>query len=237
MSRCCVPTSSDHRDTPNDDHAIAKTTRLAVAALLELARQPGHQPLPMLSARLRVSVSHLELLFSRLRRGGLVRSTRGPGGGYCLARAPEQIGVQDVIAAVHVDDEPPRGGGEAGDSPRRHPHRRLLGRIRADDDPFPVLDLVVQCPRSPSARCLAGRCWLTHSNHAQPRPPHAHPHARRRQQLQQGRHAFVASRATLLKQSTDVELVNVQYPVPLRAARALARRWCSRTTNLRRRGR
>lgn len=89
---------------------IARKTRLAVAALLELAQQPGHQPLAMISARLRVSVSYLELLFSRLRRGGLVRSTRGPGGGYCLARAPEQISVQDVVEAVHAGDGPSHCG-------------------------------------------------------------------------------------------------------------------------------
>lgn len=96
---------------------IARKTRLAVAALLELAQEPGHQPLPMISARLRVSVSYLELLFSRLRRGGLVRSTRGPGGGYCLARAPEQITVQDVVAAVHAGDEPTRDGAKQGKQP------------------------------------------------------------------------------------------------------------------------
>ncbi len=96
---------------------IARKTRLAVAALLELAQEPGHQPLPMISARLRVSVSYLELLFSRLRRGGLVRSTRGPGGGYCLARAAEQITAQAVVAAVHADDGPARDGAKQGTQP------------------------------------------------------------------------------------------------------------------------
>ena len=96
---------------------ITRKTRLAVAALLELAQEPGHQPLPMISARLRVSVSYLELLFSLLRRGGLVRSTRGPGGGYCLARAPEQITVQDVVAAVHAGDKPTRDGAKQGTPP------------------------------------------------------------------------------------------------------------------------
>jgi Rrf2 family iron-sulfur cluster assembly transcriptional regulator len=48
-------------------------------------------------------LSYLEQLFGRLRRGGLVKSVRGPGGGYLLARTGEQIRVADVILAV---DEP-----------------------------------------------------------------------------------------------------------------------------------
>jgi len=93
---------------------IAGKARLAVAALLELAQEPGHQPLPMISARLRVSVSCLELLLSRLRRGGLVRSTRGPGASIA---SPEQITVQEVDAAVRAGDQPTRDGAEKGKQP------------------------------------------------------------------------------------------------------------------------
>ena len=48
-------------------------------------------------------MSYLEQLFSRLRRVGLVESTRGPGGGYTLGRGAEAISVADIVSAV---DEP-----------------------------------------------------------------------------------------------------------------------------------
>ena len=50
-----------------------------------------------------ISLSYLEQLFVHLRRGKLVKSVRGPGGGYLLAREAAEIRVADVIMAV---DEP-----------------------------------------------------------------------------------------------------------------------------------
>lgn len=52
-----------------------------------------------------LSVAYLEQLFGHLRRAGLVASARGPGGGYRLARPPEQIAMAEIIEAV---DEPLR---------------------------------------------------------------------------------------------------------------------------------
>ncbi|MDH3917931.1 MAG: Rrf2 family transcriptional regulator, partial [Rhodospirillales bacterium] len=48
---------------------------------------------------------YLEQLFAKLRRGGLVGSVRGPGGGYLLAHTPEETRISDIILAV---DEPIR---------------------------------------------------------------------------------------------------------------------------------
>ena len=48
-------------------------------------------------------MSYLEQLFARLRRAGLVKSVRGPGGGYRLARGSAETRVSDIILAV---DEP-----------------------------------------------------------------------------------------------------------------------------------
>ncbi len=47
-----------------------------------------------------ISLSYLEQLFAKLRRGGLVKGVRGPGGGYRLARPSCEITVADVICAV-----------------------------------------------------------------------------------------------------------------------------------------
>jgi len=108
---------------------IAKKTRLAVAALLELARHAQPLPLPQLSRRLRVSVSYLELLFGRLRQHGLVHSTRGPGGGYRLARSHAAISVLDVVTAV----DGPDGDAPARSATRPRPdENHAAGRIDSD---------------------------------------------------------------------------------------------------------
>jgi Rrf2 family iron-sulfur cluster assembly transcriptional regulator len=77
--------------------------RYAVTAMLDLAMQSGPVPLLEISRRQGISLSYLEQLFAKLRRHELVRSRRGPGGGYELNRSPEEISVADVIRAV---DEP-----------------------------------------------------------------------------------------------------------------------------------
>ncbi len=76
--------------------------RYAVTAMLDLAinRDRGPVTLSDISQRQGISLSYLEQLFSRLRKRGLVDSTRGPGGGYRLSRGAEAIAVAEVIAAV-----------------------------------------------------------------------------------------------------------------------------------------
>ena len=54
-------------------------------------------------------MSYLEQLFARLRRAGLVKSVRGPGGGYRLARGSAETRVSEIILAV---DEPIKAIGE-----------------------------------------------------------------------------------------------------------------------------
>jgi Rrf2 family transcriptional regulator, iron-sulfur cluster assembly transcription factor len=86
--------------------------RFAVNALIDLAlREPaGPVALASISQRQQISLSYLEQLFSRLRRDGVVESTRGPGGGYTLGRSADKISVADIVTAV---DEPVDGQGEA----------------------------------------------------------------------------------------------------------------------------
>lgn len=76
--------------------------RYAVTAMLDLALHQTGGPVTLgeISTRQQISLSYLEQLFSRLRRCGLVVSTRGPGGGYRLSRAPGEIAVDQVIDAV-----------------------------------------------------------------------------------------------------------------------------------------
>ena len=86
--------------------------RYAVMAMADLARRQAALSggaravtLAEIAARQQISLSYLEQLFARLRRRGLVKSLRGPGGGYRLARTAEQTNIADIVLAV---DEPLR---------------------------------------------------------------------------------------------------------------------------------
>jgi Rrf2 family iron-sulfur cluster assembly transcriptional regulator len=79
--------------------------RYAVMAMVDIARHNGAGPvcLAEIAERQEISLSYLEQLFAKLRRGGLVKSVRGPGGGYLLAHHRDQTRIADIILAV---DEP-----------------------------------------------------------------------------------------------------------------------------------
>jgi len=81
--------------------------RYAVMAMVDLARHSGGNPVSLadIAERQEISLSYLEQLFAKLRRGGLVKSVRGPGGGYLLAHKREEMRISDIILAV---DEPIR---------------------------------------------------------------------------------------------------------------------------------
>ena len=76
--------------------------RYAVTAMLDLAINGGSRPVALadISSRQEISLSYLEQLFAKLRRGKLVISARGPGGGYRLARSRTDIFVAQIIDAV-----------------------------------------------------------------------------------------------------------------------------------------
>lgn len=77
--------------------------RYAVTAMLDLALHGERGPISLadISQRQAISLSYLEQLFARLRRAQLVRSVRGPGGGYLLAITPDEVSVARVIDAVN----------------------------------------------------------------------------------------------------------------------------------------
>ena len=80
--------------------------RYAVMAMTELALRSGGaseaRPVTLaeIAAQQEISQSYLEQLFGRLRRAGLVRSARGPGGGYRLARPASELRIADIVVAV-----------------------------------------------------------------------------------------------------------------------------------------
>lgn len=87
--------------------------RFAVTAMLDLALNEIDRPVTLagISERQEISLSYLEQLFSRLRRNGLVKSVRGPGGGYRVARPLDKISVSDIITAVDEQIDATQCGG------------------------------------------------------------------------------------------------------------------------------
>lgn len=80
----------------------------AVRAMVNLACHPGDAPVSLkdISVEEGISLSYLEQLFVKLRKGKIVRSVRGPGGGYVLAKPAADISVGEIIAVVEEPMNP-----------------------------------------------------------------------------------------------------------------------------------
>ena len=82
--------------------------RYAVRAMLDLTKHSNGNPVRLqeISTRQNISLHYLEQLFRKLRNGQAVKSVRGPGGGYVLARAMDQISIKDVLDCVGENINP-----------------------------------------------------------------------------------------------------------------------------------
>ncbi len=82
--------------------------RYAVRAILDLTFNSNGRPVRLqeISERQKISLHYLEQLFRRLRKGSVVKSVRGPGGGYVLARSMDEISVKDVLLSVGENINP-----------------------------------------------------------------------------------------------------------------------------------
>ena len=98
--------------------------RYGLRALIDLAQYSGEAPVSItsISARQELSERYLEQLMSMLKKAGLVKSIRGAGGGYVLAKDMAEISVGDVLRALEGSLEPvecaglePDGGCKAAD--------------------------------------------------------------------------------------------------------------------------
>ena len=80
---------------------LTTRSRFALTAMTEVAVRGVHGPVTLASVHERhgISLSYLEIVFSALRRAKLLVSTRGPGGGYSLARSAGDITVADITLA------------------------------------------------------------------------------------------------------------------------------------------
>ena len=87
--------------------------RYAIIAMVDLRLNGTVDPVRLkdISKRQNISLSYLEQLFSKLRLSGLVKSVRGPGGGYVLNKIPSEINLLDVITAVDENIDQTQCGG------------------------------------------------------------------------------------------------------------------------------
>ena len=87
--------------------------RYAIIAMVDLAINGIDEPAPLkeISIRQKISLSYLEQLFSKLRISKLVKSIRGPGGGYMLNKNPSNLNLLDIITAVDEKIDQTQCGG------------------------------------------------------------------------------------------------------------------------------
>jgi Rrf2 family iron-sulfur cluster assembly transcriptional regulator len=87
--------------------------RFAVTAMIDLAQNQSNGPVTLagIHARQNISLAYLEQLFSKLRRRDIVKSVRGPGGGYVLALNAKDVSIADIVFAVNEPLDVTRCGG------------------------------------------------------------------------------------------------------------------------------
>lgn len=88
--------------------------RYAVMAMVDLAMNGKEKPVSLadIAARQDIALSYLEQIFMRLRKAGLVKSVRGPGGGYVMAISAENMPISDIVTAVDESIKMTRCGSE-----------------------------------------------------------------------------------------------------------------------------
>jgi Rrf2 family iron-sulfur cluster assembly transcriptional regulator len=118
---------------------ISTKGRYAVLAMIDLAMhsQTHPIPLPQIATRQNISQHYLEQLFVKMRRSELVKSTRGPGGGYVLALPPSEITMKAVLSAVEEEIKPvdcSGGDGTGAGNPAACGSRRLWEKLEESID-------------------------------------------------------------------------------------------------------
>jgi len=76
--------------------------RYAIRAASNLAGRRGLEPVPLktIAREEHIPLRYLEQLMNRMRRNGILKSARGPGGGYWLSRSPGEISLGQIISAI-----------------------------------------------------------------------------------------------------------------------------------------
>src|SRR5512136_2347991 len=84
---------------------LSTKSRYGLRALFDIAYNSGNLPVQIqdISRRQEISPRYLEQIFQSLKKAGILKSKRGPQGGYYLSRKPEHITVRDILIAAEGD--------------------------------------------------------------------------------------------------------------------------------------
>ncbi|MDH5377158.1 MAG: Rrf2 family transcriptional regulator [Gammaproteobacteria bacterium] len=118
--------------------------RIATMAMMDIAVSQGRGLVTIaeIAEHLNISLSYLEQLFAELRKSGLVKGTRGPGGGYTLARNSNEISIFQIIEAV--DDKAIEAGEDEIAYPPNRMWNRLAGSLNGFLSDISLGDLIAQ---------------------------------------------------------------------------------------------
>ena len=99
-----------------DAMKLSTRSTYGMQALIELGLTMSRGPVPasMIAKQQDLSVAYLEQLLHRLKLRGIVSSVRGPKGGYCLAKDPDQISVGEIVRVLDGEQPAPNGKSKNG---------------------------------------------------------------------------------------------------------------------------
>lgn len=110
---------------------ISTKGRYGLRALVDMGAhlEGGPIPLAVIAQRQKISLNYLEQVFGQLRKSGLVKSTKGPSGGYSLGRESEMITVKEILEVL----EGPFSIAESEDSKNQDAVRRVIQQMVWDE--------------------------------------------------------------------------------------------------------
>lgn len=113
---------------------LSTRSAYGMRALIELALAQHHHPLSagVIARRQGLSIPYLEQLLHRLKKRGLILSSRGPRGGYVLARSPEQISVAEIVQALEAGGKSALNGREVLAFSARGKNGAKSGKLRGE---------------------------------------------------------------------------------------------------------
>lgn len=84
---------------------LSTKSRYGLRAMFDIAYNCGSTPAQIqdISRRQQISPRYLEQIFQNLKRAGILKSKRGPKGGYCLAKNPDEVTVLEILNATEQD--------------------------------------------------------------------------------------------------------------------------------------
>ena len=120
---------------------FSKRSRYGIRALIDLAgdSECGCVQLSDIADRNSISVKYLEQIFTTLRKAGILRSIKGPQGGYLLAKKPEDIKIAEVVLALdgsYLLEAEESQGGEKGEAEALAVQTEIIEPINEQIDHF-----------------------------------------------------------------------------------------------------